>query len=83
MFSIKKTPINSKFTLILLYVLTFINIASFGFPIICDLILILLLKSFIKKNKLISLNTNLILILSVILATFVFKNKDEKNFYNR
>jgi len=81
MFSIKKTPINSKFTLILLYVLTFINIASFGFPIICDLILILLLKSFIKKNKLISLNTNLILILSVILATFVFKNKDEKNFY--
>ncbi|MBD1157181.1 hypothetical protein IDH10_03325 [Pelagibacterales bacterium SAG-MED20] len=81
MFSGKKIPIYTKLTLISLYLLTFINIASFGFPIFFDIILILLLLNFIKKNKLIILNTNIILILSIILVSFFFKNKDIENFY--
>ena len=78
MLDIKKI---NKLSLILLYLLTFINIASFGLPIILDIILILLLLNFIKKNKLIVLNTNVVLVLSLLLISALFKNEDSKNFY--
>lgn len=78
MLDIKKI---NKLSLILLYILTFINIASFGFPIILDIILILLLLNFIKKNRLIALNTNIVLIISLLLIPVIFKIEESENFY--
>ena len=69
MLDIKKI---NKLSLILLYLLTFINIASFGLPIILDIILILLLLNSIKKNRLIVLNTNIVLVISLLLTSVLF-----------
>ena len=78
MLDIKKI---NKLSLILLYLLTFINIASFGLPIILDIILILLLLNSIKKNRLIVLNTNIVLVISLLLTSVLFKNEESENFY--
>ena len=73
--------IKSSLILLLITLLTFMNIASIGFPIILDLILIILIINFIKKNKIITLNINIIFIIFLILLTMVYKKEDNKIFY--
>ena len=62
---------------ILINLLIFFNLLSIGLPIILDLVIMVLLIYFVKKNKLIFFNTNIIFFIFLLSISIFSTNYDE------
>jgi hypothetical protein len=63
-----------------LYLFTFINLASVGFPIIVDITVIFLI-ALLSKNKIILFNINIIFLIFVFIFSFIFKDTNKRYYY--
>ena len=77
----KTSCLTNYFLLLILFLITFVNIASVGFPILLDIIIIILLIIFIKKNKIILLNLNIIFLIFIGISSLIFKHENERYYY--
>ena len=77
----KTSCLTNYFLLLILFLITFVNIASVGFPILLDIIMIILLIIFIKKNKIILLNLNIIFLIFIGISSLIFKHENKRYYY--
>ena len=69
---------------IILLIITFLLIASLGFPILIDLVLILIIALLTKLNLKILINLNMMLMIATFIGNFLLiKNFNEDSFYYR
>jgi len=69
---------------LILLIFIFILIASFGLPILADLVILLVIASLTKLNFIILINLNIILITTIFLGNiFLYKNFDKDSIYYR
>ena len=71
----------NHFILIILFLLTFINIASVGLPILIDVILIIVSILTLRKKKIILLNINIFFLLFIGFSSLILKHENKRYYY--
>ena len=81
MFKINTINLVNYFSSLILFSITFINIASLGFPILLDLFTIIFLILIFNKNRTILLNINIVFLIFMMLFSFIFKHENKRHYY--
>ena len=81
MFKNNKSNLINHSILLILFLFTFLNIASVGLPILIDIILLTIVIFTLRKNRVILLNINIFFLLFIGASTIIFKHEDKRHYY--